>query len=146
MKVFLFLMFGLPCLSFARLGEDYASCVARYGEPIHTKENRVFRFHKNGYEIGVIMFEGKVGMIGFKKLGKDAKAVKMSDQEMEQLLSVNSGPWKRFPKGSKEPRWIAPNEDQAGYELPLLTLVIASKKYLTRKTEQVKEDEALKDF
>ena len=101
----IFLVAFMPLTSFARIGEDYAECVARYGDA-QRKCNGEYGveyslFEKSIYQIHAKLWNGNVHQIGY------SKDTAFTDLEISFILKVNGGDnkWKRLD----DTRWVNKN-------------------------------------
>lgn len=83
------LMLTVPC--FARIGETPQQCMARYGEPIYTKDHEFIVegvFDKNGFKISIFFFKPDLTaqLILFEK-----KEGRVSEDFAKAVLEANSG-------------------------------------------------------
>ena len=101
----IFLIAFMPLTSFARIGEDYAECVSRYGDAQkkYAGEYGVeySLFKKSVYQIHAKLWGGNVHQIGY------SKDTAFTDLEISYILKVNGGndKWKRLD----DTRWVNKN-------------------------------------
>jgi hypothetical protein len=97
--LFLLLLTGSASCAWARLGENEADIVTRYGKPtfiIHHTWGDEKTYSFNGFTINVSMISG----VSVGELYRVAPGQKINDEMSAQLLSANSEGffWKEIPK------------------------------------------------
>lgn len=111
---FAVLMFSLPSVSTARIGETLQQCIARYGQPDSGPEESVVHpkatdcaFIKNGLDVSVVFYQGKAVDIMFRKVDGSS----FNPSEIDELLKANGG-------GSMWKERDAGKPDQSEWETP----------------------------
>jgi len=137
----------------ARIGETPEQCEKRYGKSFTLEENDFTYYRKSGLIIMVNFFEGKVDMIGFRKVEENILGIaeELSDNEIQALLKVNGEKrlWKERNIISMNKEWeTADGEIFAYYNFMQKFLSIAKREYLERieAEKKTKEEEKLEDF
>jgi hypothetical protein len=101
----IFLIAFMPLTSFARIGEDYAEFVSRYGDAQRKYDGEYgveySLFKKSIYQIHAKLWNGNVHQIGY------SKDTAFTDLEISYILKVNGGndKWKRLD----DTRWVNKN-------------------------------------
>ena len=151
-KILLFLISIVASPAFARLGDTPQQCQERYGAPLQTQAPWTY-YQKSGFIIMVSFYEGKVDCIGYRKAEVNIlkKSIAISDNEIEQLLKVNSGPatWKKRDVISMDREWQTEDGGlSAVYTAIDNYLLLFTKGYSDRATaaKKAKENKALQGF
>jgi len=155
MRTLLLIPIFALCMSpsaWARIGDTLQECQKRYGESKKVAGPNHY-FKKGGFSIVVTLFENKVDFIGYWKAEENVLgiSVAMSENEIEQLLKVNSGErvWKKREVISVNQEWQTEDGDlAASYRTLENNLVIATKGNLERAAaaKKSKENKALEGF
>jgi hypothetical protein len=141
------LLVVFPTAGLARIGEHLPDCVYRYGKPVyHNAETNVYLFQKEGFVIGVIIYEERVNLILYEKAEKDIlnNSAPLSDNEIELLMQINGGKrkWKRRVTISIEKEWETDDGELVGMHDPLShKFTVTTKEHIQRFNAEKKEKE-----
>jgi hypothetical protein len=95
----------------ARIGETLEECINRYGPPESDLEAAPYHpqaaecaFIKDGFDIAVILYKGKVADIMFRKVDGG----RINDSEVDALLEANGAlGWEKQPAQEARTHWTA---------------------------------------
>jgi hypothetical protein len=97
----------------ARIGEDLPALMSRYGQPLPPPDEKPAldkngsgreSFHRNGFQIDVVLVNGESAQESFKKLNGEA----FTAQEVDTLLADNAQgrTWQAPETSNGKSRWL----------------------------------------
>ena len=102
LSLVVFLAVSIP--AFARIGETYEQCVARYGTPIEPLKGEDAKFQKAGLVIKITFLKGIAGSIWIENAA--GEKYPLATEVIDVLLKANTtdGEWMELPtKSEKKP-------------------------------------------
>jgi hypothetical protein len=153
MKTIILLLFLLPCIASARIGETIAECRIRYGKEVKASSETRLWFKKGDFLVEIDFLDGKASMLMINRL-KDENGLDLSitPRQIDALLKSNAGNsvWKKTSEkfGGKidwiteDGKILAFSNEQYG----TLIIITAEQKAANEKARDEKEAKEIGGF